>query len=148
MAITKTAETKIYLGTDAAITTAPDDYAGDTFTEIKWLIEAGELGGTTERGTVDHVSTGLREVYKATTDLGEMELSFSYDADDAGQAAVEEAYSSDAPHNFKIELSNGDIFYFRSLIMSSRIATGTNDEHVRLLVNIAHAEREPTYVAA
>ena len=140
--------TKVHIGTTKAIAAVPADFASDVFKEIKGLVEVGELGGTYETGQVDRIDTGVREKYKSVKELGELELSFVYLSGDAGQAAAEAAYAANAPYNFKLVLSTGDTFYFRALVMSTRIATGTASDTVRMIVTLARTDMDPVKVAA
>lgn len=134
----------VEIGSD--VETASDP-ASDTYTQIDGLIEAGELGGTTERGSVNIVDSGEMEIFKGVTDPGETELTFRYKSEDAGQAACEAAAVENLAYNFKFTLSNGDIFYQQAYVMSCRLATGTTEDVVRWIVSLA-LTGQPTFVAA
>ena len=77
--------------------------------------------------------------FKGTYDAGDMTLTLGFDSGDKGQDALNVALKdeSSGDYNFKVELEDGDIFYFAGKVMSRRIATGGAADIVKANVSIA-----------
>ena len=148
MAITNNG-TKLFIGTTKPIVAVPGDFTtGETYKELKGLTNINELGGEYETGTVDRIDTGIREKFKGTKELGEIEATFTYIPGDQGMAAAEAAYASNLPYNFYLQVSNLDKYYVRALVMSTKIVVGSSNEAVSVVVKLARTDLDAARVAA
>lgn len=102
----------------SAVMAATHDAAGMgalTFTPCGKLSAPPPMSGAKEFATFDNLSTGdeekLLDMYRA----GNGELSFGYDEDDTGQAALKTAFQSNTDAGSKVTLEftlpNGTIYY-------------------------------------
>jgi len=105
-------------------------FAALTWTQVGELETLGEL--TVNHATVSFTSlcSGKTTVSKGAEEAITVEVTVAMDRDDAGQALMTTARKSlTAVYSFKIEEANGDIIYFKALVLKERIAggSGVND---------------------
>ncbi|MDH4541068.1 MULTISPECIES: hypothetical protein [Sulfitobacter] len=93
-----------------------------TFTAAGKLNAAAPMTGTKDVATFDNLTTGEEEKLVDILRAGNGDMSFGYDADDAGQALLETAAeaTTDAGSKVALEftLNNGDKYYRLAIITS------------------------------
>lgn len=138
MPVNTAAGARFSIGTKTPFTTATA-YAGDTWTEVAEIENLGEFGDQVSASTFTALANRRVRKFKGTFDAGDMALTLGFDSGDEGQdllnVALKDETSSD--YNFKVELEDGDIFYFAGKVMSRRIAPGAAADIVKANVSIA-----------
>lgn len=126
------------IGTKTPATDATS-YAADTYVEVGEIENLGEFGDQVSAATFTALADRRVRKFKGTYDAGDLALVIGFDSGDAGQTALNNALkdSGSEDYNFKVELDDGDIFYFAGKVMSRRIATGAADDIVKANVSIA-----------
>lgn len=126
------------IGTKTPMATAVA-YAADTWTEIGEIENLGEFGDQVSAATFTALADRRVRKFKGTYDAGDMTLTIGFSSGDEGQAALNVALKdeSSSDYNFRVELEDGDIFYFAGKVMSRRIATGAAADIVKVNVSIA-----------
>ncbi|UOA14523.1 hypothetical protein [Sulfitobacter dubius] len=117
----------IAVGVSATLPSTHDDEAATGFPSLTYTA-AGKLNstapmtGTKDVATFDNLTTGEEEKLVDILRAGNGDMSFGYDADDAGQALLETAAeaSDDATSKvaLKFTLNNGDVYYRLAIITS------------------------------
>jgi hypothetical protein len=138
MPVNTAAGARFSIGTKTPFDTVAG-YAGDTWTEVAEIENLGEFGDQVSASTFTALANRRVRKFKGTYDAGDMALTLGFDSGDEGQdllnAALKDESSSD--YNFKVELEDGDIFYFAGKVMSRRIAAGAAADIVKANVSIA-----------
>lgn len=117
----------IAVGVSAALPTTHDAEGATGFPSLTYTA-AGKLNasppmtGTKDVATFDNLTTGEEEKLVDVLRAGSGDMSFGYDADDAGQALLETAYeATDTPGStvaLEFTLNNGDKYYRLAIITS------------------------------
>lgn len=138
MPVNTAAGATLSIGTKTPATDAAS-YEADTFVEVGEIENLGEFGDQVSAATFTALADRRVRKLKGTYDAGDLALVIGFDSDDAGQTALNDALkdSGSEDYNFKVELEDGDIFYFAGKVMSRRIATGGADDIVKANVSIA-----------
>jgi len=112
---------KISIGSTTAAATQLE-FEGDSYTLINGYDSIPEFGDSAEAVTFDDLALGRRLKGKGVRDAGGGVLSMRNLPSDAGQLALlaAEADDSGESYNFKVEHADGEIRYFRALVMSFR----------------------------
>ncbi|QPI08273.1 hypothetical protein IM687_13820 [Stutzerimonas stutzeri] len=138
MPVNTAAGARLSIGTKTPATDATS-YAADTYVEVGEIENLGEFGDQVSAATFTALADRRVRKFKGTYDAGDMTLTLGFDSGDDGQnalnAALKDAGSDD--YNFKVELEDGDVFYFGGKVMSRRIATGAAADIVKANVSIA-----------
>lgn len=126
------------LGTTVAADTALE-FAADTYVVVGEIENIGEFGDTVAAATFTALANRRVRKFKGTYDAGDMVLGLGLDTGDAGQTALTTAlnYTGSDDYNCKVELEDGDIFYFRGKVMSRKITAGAAADIVKASVSIA-----------
>ena len=115
-----------YIGsTLAVVASAPaaedaSSYAALSYTTVGQVISIGELGDTNEDIAFDRLADGRKVHVNGVKDLGDIAVELDYDRDDAGLTIIEAGEGSNTTHSFKIEDSDGDVYYFQAIISNFR----------------------------
>ena len=134
------AGTRLYRGSAAPATFDKAGYEAVTWTEIGEVTNiGGDLGAVY---SVQSYSTlAQRGLVKrlGQYDNGESPVTYMYQRDDTGQAAIVAAVGSNTPSAFKIAASDSDSthFYFMALIPGSPVTIGTVDDFIASTVTLA-----------
>lgn len=138
MSVNTAAGSRFSIGTT---TPATDEaaYEADTWVEVGEIENLGEFGDQVSAATFTALANRRVRKFKGTYDAGDMELVLGLDTGDEGQTALNEALKDGKSHdyNFKVELEDGDIFYFSGKVMSRRITPGSAEDVVKANVSIA-----------
>ena len=117
----------IAVGVSATLPSTHDAEAATGFPSLTYtgagkLNSAAPMTGTKDVATFDNLTTGEEEKLVDILRAGNGDMSFGYDADDAGQALLETAAeaSDDATSKVALEftLNNGDVYYRLAIITS------------------------------
>lgn len=105
MTLKKISGSKIFIGSKVTYkdTVVAADFTGQTWTEIKNWIEAGELGVEQEVLSQLMISSGITQYAKGAISFPQMTNVFVPEKNDPGQAAFAAAIKSCHPYAFKIE---------------------------------------------
>ncbi|WLB14831.1 phage tail tube protein (plasmid) [Bradyrhizobium elkanii] len=129
-------------GTAAQFDTLAEFEAVSVWTEIGLVENGGEYGDEASAVTGAALGDGRIRKAKGARDAGTLALVCFHDPLDAGQAALAAAEQTNDNYVFKVVLPDGPvgysdtIEYFRGLVMSRRKQVNTNDNIIRLMVNI------------
>jgi len=117
----------IKVGVSAVLPTTHDGEAvtgfpGMTYIPCGKLSAAAPMTGTKDVATFDNLSTGEEEKLVDMLRAGAGDMSYGYDAEDLGQAALEVAADATADAASKValefSLNNGDTYYRLAIITS------------------------------
>lgn len=136
MGIHANAGTQVGIGTTAEHADVAA-FAGETYTPIHNITDAGEAGSEAEILTTKHVDRpeAVRKL-KGTRDSGTMTLVVDRDSADAGYQALIAAEKTPHAYAFRVRLNDapasgsapkGSTFYFRAIVASARNAFGDGD---------------------
>jgi len=109
--------------------TAPTTYDAAGYAALTW-IKFGEvesipqIGSTRTVGTFTPLESGAVQKYITTEDGGKVSIPFLSNTDDVGQIVIETATTSKSPISCKITKQNGDIRYFRALVLANTETIG------------------------
>ncbi len=148
MSVQAATGTKIYVGTTAAATSLTS-FKADTYTQISQVQNFGAFGDESE--IIKFTSLSDSRVHKVAgpRDAGDVELTIGYDLGDAGQDELIAAFEANAgsPFNFECELNDalttglgphsGTSFFWKGVVISKRIETGSSTDVVKLIVKVA-----------
>jgi hypothetical protein len=129
-------------GTSAQFDTLAEFEAVSVWTEIGLVENGGEYGDEASAVTGAALGDGRIRKAKGARDAGTLALVCFHDPLDPGQAALVAAEQTNDNYVFKVVLPDGpvgfsdSIEYFRGLVMSRRKQVNTNDNIIRLMVNI------------
>ncbi len=78
---------------------------------------------------VTHMPLATRATIKkkGSYNSGSITIQLAIDNDNAGQALVKTALSSDSSYSFKLTLQSGDIYYFQGMVTAFPITPGSVD---------------------
>ena len=145
MAVYTASGAKLSIGSSVAPATLNRaGYETDSsYVEVGEIEDMGEFGDEASSVTFAAIGDGRVRKSKGARDAGTMELVIGFDSQDTGQASLRDAEATTFNYNFKVELADApnatqtnSIFYFRGLVMSQRIAIGTNDNIMRMNVTV------------
>lgn len=138
MPVNTAAGARFSIGTTAPATDEAS-YEADNWVEVGEIENLGEFGDQVSSATFTALADRRVRKFKGTYDAGDMELTLGFDSGDEGQTALNGALKDSKSHdyNFKVELEDGDIFYFSGKVMSRRIAPGSAEDVVKANVSIA-----------
>ncbi|MCK8685366.1 phage tail tube protein [Pseudomonas umsongensis] len=137
MPINTGAGTRLYIGprltgplppTPAAAITL---LSGLTYVEVGELESIGDYGDTINDVTFAGLAAGRAQHLKGLADAGSSELSIGFDAGDAGQLALVEAFLDRSRYDYPIKVVyvDGETDYFAAKVMSNK-KTGISVEGV------------------
>lgn len=94
------------------------------------ITDFGEFGR--EYNPVKHNPVASRgtQKFKGSFDEGQMTLQIGCDTDDAGQIVMKTARDSDANYFFKMEMQNGDVYFFAAKVLGFKVGVGNVDSIV------------------
>lgn len=101
-------------------------YAALTFVNIGDITDIPEFGREFELVTHKPLASRGTVKKKGGFNEGSMDLKLGLNTDDAGTILLKAASLSDADYSFKIAHPTGDVYYFRALAMSFKVATGNS----------------------
>ena len=113
----------------SAVATAPGSYDGSGYAALTW-VPVGEIkdipafGKSRNSIAFTPLASGVTQKYAGITDPGKLTLSFLSNTDDAGQLVLKTGLGSSAPVSIKIASQNGDVYYFRAMVLSFKLAIG------------------------
>lgn len=101
-------------------------YAALTFIGIGEVTDIPDFGREFE--LVAHKPLGSRGTVKKKGGFneGSIDLKLGLNTDDAGTVLLKAAALSDVDYSFKITCPTGDVYYFRGLCMSFKVAVGNS----------------------
>ena len=112
---------------------APGSYDSTGYDALSW-VAVGEVTNLGEFGRefnlVTHNPVGVRSTqkFKGSYNEGTVNLTLGLQTDDAGQILMKAASLLDVPYSFKVTTQNGDIYYFRALVMHWKVGVGSVDQ--------------------
>ena len=130
MTVQTNAGTAISVSIAAPATHDPAGFVALTFTEIGEVVSSGEKGGAGALVTHSPLSTRAVQKFKGSVNYGSYALSLGLDLADAGQVILDAlalGASIDIVASFKEVKQNGDIEYYRALVMTYTRVGGTID---------------------
>ena len=142
-----TAGSKLYVGQATPTQVAPfveNDFAGQSWVEIGWLENIGEVGDSAASIKFDSIEQQRTVKLKGNRDAGDMTVVCGIDYEDPGQIALLAAEA--LPNNFSFKLlfndkpvggSSGSIRYFVALVMTARERLDTANNVMKLNATVA-----------
>ena len=112
-----------------AVATAPATFDSAGYAALTW-VAVGEIKGIPAFGksrnslTFTPLASGAMQKYAGITDAGKISLEFLSNTDDAGQIILKTGVSSSAAISIKVTSQNGDVYYFRALVLSYKLGIG------------------------
>lgn len=112
-----------------AVATAPATYDAAGYAALTW-VAVGEIkdipafGKSRNSITFTPLASGAMQKYAGITDAGKIALSFLSNTDDAGQIVLKTGLSSSSPVSIKVTSQNGDVYYFRAMVLSFKLSIG------------------------
>lgn len=137
MSISTGAATRIYIG-PRLLADLPADHAAAitllaalTYVEIGEVESIGDYGDTINDVTFSALASGRAKHLKGLADAGSVELSIGFDAGDAGQIKLVEAFLDRSRYDYPIKVVyvDGEIDYMAAKVMSNK-KTGISVEGV------------------
>lgn len=110
-------KTTAFIGTTKEAS-AEADFTSDTWTSLGSPTDFGEFGDSAETIKFNVIGEGRVRKLKGVRDAGTVDITFAFDADDAGQNAFRAAEQSEDKFNFKIALADGTTYFLRGLVES------------------------------
>ena len=113
----------------SAVAAAPATYDSTGYAALTW-VPVGEIkdipafGKSRNSNAFTPLASGVTQKYAGITDPGKLTLSFLSNTDDAGQIVLKTGLGSTSPVSIKIASQNGDVYYFRALVLSFKLAIG------------------------
>lgn len=101
------------------------DFSGQTWVEVDGWETCGALGDAAEAINTPLINRNRNVKIKGTSDAGTWENTFAALPADAGQIALAAAQATKDNYAFKVEWSNGEVWYFIGLVMSKGKAGGS-----------------------
>ena len=128
MSINTGAGTRIYIAPRLAADLPADQaaaktlLAGLTYVEIGEVESIGDYGDTINDVTFAGLAQGRAKHLKGLADAGTSELVVAFDAGDAGQLKLVEAFLDRSRYDypFKVEYVDGEVDYFAAKVMSNK----------------------------
>lgn len=112
-----------------AVATAPGSYDSTGYAALTW-VAVGEIkdipsfGKSRNSISFTPLTSGVTQKYAGITDPGKISLSFLSNTDDAGQIILKTGMGSTSPISIKVTSQNGDVYYFRALVLSYKLGIG------------------------
>lgn len=103
-------------------------YGALTFVLINGVVDVGEIGDQQNDIAIDTL-VGRVEHVNGSSDLGEIAVSYSFIAADAGQVLVRAAAGNNTGHSFKIVDADNKIAYFHGIIANVRDRARSSSEY-------------------
>ena len=113
----------------SAVATAPTTYDASGYAALTW-VPVGEIkdvpafGKTRNSISFTPLASGVTQKYPGVVDAGKISLSFLSNTDDAGQIVLKTGLGSSAAISIKVASQNGDVYYFRAIVLSFKLAIG------------------------
>lgn len=101
-------------------------YAALTFVTIGEVTDIPDFGREFEMVTHKPISSRGTVKKKGGFNEGAIDLKLGLNTDDAGTVLLKAAALSDVDYSFKITHPTGDVYYFRALTLSFKVATGNS----------------------
>ena len=145
MAVTTASGTKVWIGpvTSNVTDTAAEYIALTPYVLVGEVESYGDFGDSASDVTFTSVGDARVRHYKGARDAGTLSLTIGRDPSDAGQTALRAAEQTKFEYAIKIEAADAPdptktntIYYFRGLVRSQKASYGTNDNVVKLMVEI------------
>lgn len=127
MAVRTSAGSSLGVSVAAPATFDAAGYGGATFVNIGEIVDLGEFGRVYALVTHNPIDTRATVKRKGSYNEGTLALKLGLDNEDAGQVIMYDASSSDDDHYFKLEIQNGDIYYFPAQVMEFKVGVGGVD---------------------
>lgn len=127
MAVRSSAGTTLGIVAGAPATYDSTGYAALTFVTIGEVTDLGEFGREYNLITHNPLATRGTQKLKGSFNEGTMSVQLGLDTDDAGQILAKAASLSDSAYSFKATTQNGDVYYFRAMVMSFKVGGLTVD---------------------
>lgn len=113
----------------SVVATAPGTYDGTGFAALTWvpvgeIEDVPEFGASRSSVTFTPLTTGVTQKYGGSTDPGKLTIKFLSNTDDAGQIVLKAGRASTSPISVKIMSQNGDVYYFRAIVLSCKLTIG------------------------
>jgi hypothetical protein len=122
------AGTTIALSASSPATFDSTGFAALTFTTVGEVTNIdGNIGRSYNLVTHQPLATRATVKKKGSYNSGSITLQLALDNDNAGQALLKTALSSDSNYSFKMTLQSGDIYYFQGMVMSFPITPASVD---------------------
>ncbi len=109
--------TLAFVGTNKPVP-LPADFVSDTWTALGEPTDFSDFGDAAETIKYNVIGAGRTRKLKGVRDAGTFEVTFAYDAKDAGQDKLRAAEAGDGLINLKLALSDGTIHYLRGIVES------------------------------
>ena len=112
-----------------AVATAPATYDASGYAALTW-VSVGEIkdipafGKSRNSIPFTPLASGVTQKYAGITDAGKISLTFLSNTDDAGQIILKTGLGSSSPISIKVTSQNGDVYYFRAIVLSFKLAIG------------------------
>lgn len=112
-----------------AVATAPATYDASGYAALSW-VAVGEIKDIPPFGisrnsiTFTPLASGVTQKYAGISDAGKISLSFLSNTDDAGQIVLKTGRGSSSPISIKVTTQNGDVYYFRAVVLSFKLGIG------------------------
>ena len=97
----------------------------------------GDVGPERNIGTVADICDGTIHKFGGSKDLGTQAVTIEFDADNSAQQMLKAASDNNTLINVRETLSTGDIIYYKALVSTFKVMTGTNSDSVRLSLSLA-----------
>lgn len=113
--------------------TAPSTFDGTGYAALTWvavgeITDLGEFGREYNLVTHNPINNRSTQKFKGSFNEGQMDLQLGLQTDDAGQIIMKGAALSDSAFSFKVTTQNGDVYYFRAMVMSWKVNVGNVDQ--------------------
>ena len=127
MTVRTSAGTTLHTVAGAPATFDVVGYEALSWVAVGEITDLGEFGR--EYALVTHQPLGNRatQKLKGSFNEGTINAQLGLDTDDAGQVLMKAAVNSDSAYSFKVTTQNGDVYYFRGMVMSFKVGVGSVD---------------------
>ncbi|MBY8826121.1 hypothetical protein [Sphingomonas colocasiae] len=136
MGVETTAGTTISICATLPATYDAAGYGVLPFIEAGEVTDLGSFGRVYALVTHQPIKTRGTKKLKGSFNEGTIQLTYGYDASDAGQVIMEQAVNSDAAYAIRIVSQSGKVFYFLALVMSAPKAFGGVDNVVSVTAQL------------
>lgn len=118
--------------TFSAVAGAPATYDVAGYAALTWVL-VGEVTDIPEfgqqRGSISFTSlNGHIQKFAGNVDMGKLTLAFGLNTDDAGQIVLKAGVGSNSAISLKVATQNGDVYYFRAIVLSFKVNVGASDK--------------------
>lgn len=146
MAVYTTAGSTFAIATGASANSSPANsaaYIALTWTNVGEWENGGEFGDSASVVSFTSIADSRVRKRKGSRNAGTMELTFGFDALDAGQIALRAAVDSQFRFNFRIQLNDqadandtDSFFYFGAYVMKATVVPGGADDITKMNVTL------------